>query len=62
MCVCVCVNQDTLTQLNLDQKLYIGGFNNERDIPRDSDITTGFTGAIQRVSVCSRKHTWLREK
>ena len=54
-CVCVFVTQGTLTQLNLDQKLYIGGFSKERDIPRDCGITTGFTGAIQRVSVWRKR-------
>ncbi|KAL8568100.1 hypothetical protein ACOMHN_000324 [Nucella lapillus] len=40
-----------LTQLNLAQSLYIGGFSSARDIPTDSGITTGFTGAIQRVII-----------
>ncbi|XP_076451600.1 agrin-like isoform X2 [Babylonia areolata] len=41
----------SLTQLNLDQSLYIGGFGSARDVPKDSGITTGFTGAIQRVII-----------
>ncbi|XP_070206823.1 agrin-like isoform X2 [Littorina saxatilis] len=41
----------TLTQLNLDPALFVGGFNNRKNIPKDSGIETGFTGAIQRVII-----------
>ncbi|XP_076472604.1 agrin-like [Babylonia areolata] len=40
-----------VTQLNLGQSLFIGGFNSMVDVPKESDITTGFNGAIQRVVI-----------
>ncbi|PVD37045.1 hypothetical protein C0Q70_04038 [Pomacea canaliculata] len=43
--------QGILTQLNLAQSLFIGGFDNIRNTPAESGIETGFTGAIQRVII-----------
>ncbi|KAJ8320450.1 hypothetical protein KUTeg_002037 [Tegillarca granosa] len=49
-------SEGILTELNLQYGfLYLGGFKNRFTIPRDSDITTNFTGVIQRIYI-NNKH------
>ena len=43
-------SQGTFEELNLDRSLFIGGFKALNDVPKDSGVTAGFDGAIQRVS------------
>ncbi|XP_041377630.1 agrin-like isoform X2 [Gigantopelta aegis] len=41
----------TSASLNLGKHLYIGGYNKKSDLPPSADITSPFTGAIQKIVV-----------
>ncbi|XP_078614874.1 agrin-like isoform X3 [Branchiostoma floridae x Branchiostoma japonicum] len=45
------VPEGTLSQLNLGLDLFIGGGDDYSTFARDADITTGFTGAIQKLVI-----------